>query len=273
MSASIAPELPPGLLATAEPRPPAGLVHDVQVLCHRGAQHALGRGGILAVIAQSVLFFAIFYCAYERMLGDHGVRFGPYVTPTVVVQALMFIAIADATSLAADVNSGFFRRLRTMPVAGLAVPLSRSITVATQALAATVVISLVAHLTGFRFSEGVLPTLGYLVLSILFVMALTAATTLAALTLRNQESLSAVLFLPYLPLLILSTGFVSADLFPGWLQPFVRYSPVSAVIDAQRHLTSGTAAASTVVVAFGWCLAIIVVVGILDGRAFRKVQK
>jgi len=273
VSTSVAPELPAGLLVAAEPQPPAGLVHDVQVLCQRGAQHALGRGGIIAILAQSVLFFAIFYCAYHRMLGEHGVRFGPYVTPTVVVQALMFIAIADATSLAADVNSGFFRRLRTMPVAGLAVPLSRSITVAAQALVATVVISVVAHLTGFRFSQGVLPALGYLLLSVLFVIALTAATTFAALTLRNQESLSAVLFLPYLPLLILSTGFVSADLFPGWLQPAVRYSPVSAVIDGQRHLTSGSTAASTVAVAFGWCLAIVIVFGVLDVRAFQKVQR
>lgn len=74
-------------------------------------------------------------------------------------------------------------------------------------------------------------------------------------------------------MLILSTGFVSVDMFPGWLQPAVRYSPVSVVIDGQRHLTSGTTAASTVAVAFGWCLAIVIVFGILDVRAFQKVRK
>jgi ABC-2 type transport system permease protein len=255
--------------------PPAGpgLVHDVQVLAERDFRRSFSRGALVGTVVQPLMFFGIFYATFSRMLDAKGIDYGRFVTPTLVVQALMFVAIASAMSLAADRGSGLFNRLRTMPIGSSALGTARLLVVAAEALTSTVVISLVAHLAGFRFDAGPAAAVGFLLVAMAFTVALAAATATLGLTLRSQEALAAALYLPYLPLLVVSTGFVPASLFPGWLQPIVRASPVSAVVDALRALSTGTPSAGDVVPAVLWCLGLTLLFGWTTARAFRKVTQ
>ncbi|MYU47964.1 ABC transporter permease, partial [Streptomyces sp. SID7803] len=192
-----------------------GRGHDFQVLFDRLRVRSFSRGGLVATVVQPLVFFAIFYCTFAVMLDEQGIEFGRFVTPTVLVQALMFVAIGSATDLAADRSSGFFSRLLTSPVDMGAMSLAHLAVVALQGLLSSVAVVLAGHLAGFRFDHGgVFAALGFVLFAALFTVALSLATATIALRLRNLEALSAVLHLPYLPLLVLSTGFVEADLFP-----------------------------------------------------------
>lgn len=260
-----APSTPPA------PGRPAGWRHDFQVLFHRLRTRSFSRAGLVATVVQPLLFFAVFYCTFAGMLDEQGIEFGRFVTPTVLVQALMFVAIASATELAADRSSGVFARLLTSPVDMRAMSLAHLAVVALQGLMCTVVIALAGHLAGFRFDHGVLAALGFVVFAVAFTVALSLATATIALRLRNVEALSAVLHLPYLPLLVLSTGFVKADLFPGWLQPIVAASPVSGVIDALRALSTTEPAWSAILPGLAWLVGLIALFSWTTTVAFRKV--
>jgi ABC-2 type transport system permease protein len=265
------------MTATTAVRTPApnqtGLLNDVVVLAERDLRRAFTPGALFATVLQPLMFFLIFYCTFGNMLDRQGIDYGRFVTPTLVVQAVMFVAIASAASLSADRNGGLFNRLRTMPLGSAAPGLARLVVVSVEAATTTVVIALVAHFVGFRFDRGLLAAVGFVLVAILFTAALTAATATVALSMRNQEAMGAVLHLPYLPLLILSTGFVPAALFPGWLQPIVSWSPVSAVVDALRSLSTGAPDAGAVLAAVGWCVALIVVFGYTSARAFRRATQ
>ena len=53
------------------------------------------------------------------------------------------------------------------------------------------------------------------------------------------EASSQLLLIPQLLLVLLSTGMAPADSFPDWLDPFVRYQPVSQVTETLRGFASG----------------------------------
>ncbi|MET7595897.1 MULTISPECIES: ABC transporter permease [unclassified Streptomyces] len=260
-----------GVPAAPVPGRPAGWQHDFHVLFDRLRTRSFSRAGLIATVVQPLLFFAIFYCTFARMLDEQGIGFGRFVTPTVLVQALMFVAIGSATELAADRSSGVFTRLLTSPVDMRAMSLAHLGVVALQGLLSTVVIALAGHLAGFRFDQGVLAALAFVVFAVAFTVALSLATATIALRLRNLEALSAVLHLPYLPLLVLSTGFVEADLFPGWLQPIVSASPVSGVIDALRALSTTEPTWGAVLPGLAWLVALLALFSWTTTAAFRKV--
>ncbi|GGY18284.1 ABC transporter permease [Streptomyces xanthochromogenes] len=261
--------------ASAAPSAPAGpaFLNDVQVLAERDFKRSFSKVALFGTVVQPLVFFGIFYATFSGMLADKGIDYGPSVTPTLVVQALMFIAIASAMALATDRGSGLFNRLRTMPISSSALGAARLLTVAVEAVISTVVIALVAHLAGFRFHEGPLAAIGFLLVAVLFTMALAAVTATLGLTVRSQEALAACLYLPYLPLLVVSTGFVPANLFPGWLQPVVNVSPVSAVVEALRALSDSSTGTGRVWPALVWCAGLILLCGWTTARAFRKVTK
>jgi hypothetical protein len=59
---------------------------------------------------------------------------------------------------------------------------------------------------------------------------------------------------------------------PGWLRAFAEAQPVTAVADALRHLTHGTASAGPAVLhALLWSLGILVVAAGLSTWRFGKV--
>jgi ABC-2 type transport system permease protein len=250
-----------------------GLAHDVSVLAEHHASWAFSRGTMATTVLQPLLFLGIFYCTFHGMLSRQGIDFGSYTTPTIIVQALMFIAIASAEQLSAERSSGLFNRLRTAPINSWAIGLSRLLVVGAEAAVSTVILAAVGHIFGFRFTNGVFGAIGFFVIAVLFACALTLATAAIALTVRNGEALGALMHLPYLPLLVLSTGFVPAEKFPSWLRPVVEASPVSAVIDALRALSSGAFTAGPVVKAVAWCLAMSLILAAATARAFRKVDR
>ena len=60
---------------------------------------------------------------------------------------------------------------------------------------------------GFRFEGGALATLGFAAIAIWFTLVLSALTSAIGLRSDNPETVSSNLYLPYLPLLTLSTAF------------------------------------------------------------------
>ncbi|MBZ4497910.1 ABC transporter permease [Dermacoccus sp. Tok2021] len=247
-----------------------GLAHDCSVLFHRLRVRSFSRAGVVATVVQPLVFFVIFYCTFAAMLEHEGIDYGRFVTPTVIVQALMFVAIGSATELSADRTSGVFARLLTSPIDARAMWLAHLGVVALQGAVSTVILVAAGHLIGFRLEHGT-AALGFLVLSVAFGVSLSLATATIALRMRNQEALGAVLHLPYLPLLVLSTGFVKAEFFPGWLRPLVSASPVSCVIDALRALSSEELSWGAVLPGALWVLVMLAILSWTVTVAFRKV--
>lgn len=218
-----------------------------------------------------LVFFAGFAAVLHKLL-QPVVNFGMFFPPAIVVQVAMDSAISTAFFLAGDCQDGIVTRLRSMPVSALAFPMARlGVDVTRFAVSATVVLC-AGLVIGFRFEGGALATLGFAAIAIWFALALSALTSAIGLRSDDPETVSSNLYLPYLPLLALSTAFVPISGFPSAAAPIVRNSPVSAEVEALRSLSTGDLAGPTLGRAIGW-LTILSVAGVLAVvTAYRRAR-
>lgn len=217
-----------------------------------------------------LFFFYTFYVVFHRLLDGRGVDYAQFLPPAIVVQSVMWIAVQAALATVSDRRSGLLARFRSMPVSPAALPLGRLIADGLRALVPTVVIVLAGLTVGFRFRGGFLAAVGFFAVAAVFSVSLIAGCLALGAGARNPGAVSTVLTAPYMALLTISSAFAPAGAFPGWLQPVVRFSPVTAAIDTMRALASGGPLATPGWRFVAWSAGLLIVFGWAATRAFRR---
>jgi ABC-2 type transport system permease protein len=252
----------------------------------RGVAAALRDGGLVAgrhlrvsvrrprMILTATLFPLIFFFGFlavlRRSLEARGLDYEQFLPPIVVIQAMFFTGMASAMLLADDRVRGLQERCRSLPISRWAPLVGRVAADLVRAVLSVVVLLVAAGAVGFRFEAGVLAAAGFVGVALLFAVAACAGFGSAALAARDPEAVLPTLALPYLVLLILSSGFVPVEGFPGWLQPMVRWQPVSLSAEALRALSGGGPTAAPLVRAAVVLAGLISVFGLLGARAYRR---
>src|SRR5712672_2495211 len=183
---------------------------------------------LFAVLAPVGCFLG-FTLALGNLIHTGQMTYPQYVRPVVIVQAMLFGAMTTADRAARDRLSGFGVRLRTLPIPAVVPVAARMLYCLIRAVIALIAGVAVASVFGFRMG--------------------------------SVESSSQLLLLPQLVLVLLSTGMAPAELFPGWLGPFVRYQPVSQVTETLRGLASGHGSGAGLAVTVAWCIALMALFG------------
>jgi ABC-2 type transport system permease protein len=138
----------------------------------------------------------------------------------------------------AERQNGFLARIWVLPVHRAAGLLSRLVAEAVRLFVTTVTIAVAGILLGFRFHCGVAAAVLWLTVPVIFGIAFSAVVTLIALYWSKAilvESIQAVGHVGA----FFCTGLVPLKLYPDWVQPFVKYQPMSTAVDAMRGLSVG----------------------------------
>lgn len=227
---------------------------------------------IVAIAIFPMVFLLGFLTIGEKMMAAQGVDYLQYLLPIINLQALFFAGLGSAIMLAKDIDTGMMQRCRAMPISRVAVIAALVMAYLVRGLLATVFLFFVGYLFGFRFQGNVLHALGYLTLVVSFTSACIMGYSLLALKLRNPTLVDAVAVIPYTPLLLMSNGFSPTENFPSWLQPVVRYQPVSVTCDALRSLIEGSGGSFLLFVAsLVWLLGLLVILGTLSVREYKRL--
>ncbi|MVU79024.1 ABC transporter permease [Nocardia sp. ET3-3] len=247
-------------------RIPAGL--QWKALSGRTIRAALREGDLPFGFAAPMIFFLCFYVPLRRSMEAGGLDYAQYLLPVIVLQGMFFTAMSAGDRAARDTFSGMGTRLRSMPVRPwlpMAARMSANLVRAVAALAGTLVIG---HVFGFQFHDFA-GAVGFLLLALAFAAAVVVgADTLGVATGKPEIGASALLA-PQLLLIMMSTGFVPAEAFPGWIQPFVRDQPVSQAAAALRGLADGEFP-TAVAIAAVWCGGLIVLFAALSVLVERR---
>ncbi|MEZ0073168.1 ABC transporter permease [Planotetraspora sp. GP83] len=251
--------------------PAAGLVRGAGVLAARNLR-VLNVKGLVAAVVNPLLFFVAFYVVLHNLLESRGVDFGAFFPPGIVVQAMGLGAIATGQFAWRDQRSGLFDRYRQMPIHRGAILAGRLAADLLPAAISVLVVVLAGLLTGFRFEGGPLGALGFLLLALAFWVALATGTGAFGIAMRRVDAVTAMLFVPFLPLINFSTAFVPVQGFPGWLQPVVRLSPFTAVADGLRALAAGGPSYAPVWQAVAWIAGLTLLFFWSAMTAFRRMS-
>ncbi|MGD1867517.1 MAG: ABC transporter permease [Phormidesmis sp.] len=228
---------------------------------------------IVAIAIFPIVFLAGFWLVGQKLMAAQGVNYIQYLVPIINLQALFFSGLGSSLMFAKDIESGMMNRCRAMPISRVSTIAGLVAAYMVRALLATLILLLVAYVIfGFRAESNLLEWLGYLTLVVTFTATCITGYSILAIKLRRPDLVNAIAIIPYTPLLLLSNGFSPTENFPTWLQPIVRYQPVSVTCDALRSLVAGSDGSFPLFCySFLWLIGLLALFGFLAVRAYKRL--
>jgi len=260
----------PALAAPAGAAPAASL-HQALLLAGRNVRHLRTPGSVIGAVVIPLVFFVGFSAVLGVLLAARGIDYAQYLTPAIVVQAGMFTAMSAGFAVSGDRHGGILTRYRSMSIGRPTVLAGRLGADAVRSLCSLLVVVLAGTVVGFRFGAGTYAALAFVGLALAFTLSLAIGAAALGVTSDSPEAVNATLQLPYLPLITLSSAFVPTDAFPDWLEPVIRYSPVTMVVDALRALAGQGSPGPAVAGALAWIAGLGLVFGWAWARATRNL--
>lgn len=261
------------------PRPEPSTVGQWWVLTVRAIAPTWRNGELLISVVLSGIFTVSYYVPLKKMIGDvvpEIGNYGQYLMPLITLQAIYFSAMSGGLRSAIDSMEGINRRFRAMPIRRLT-PLAARMSANLYRSAAALMTAIVfGHIIGFRFHRGLGYAVAFCVLALLIGLMLTFVGDLAGAVSKSPEATSYLLLMPSLILIMLSEGIQPVELFPGWIQPFVRDQPFSQFVHALRTLAgdatdlAGSPIWRVVVPALLWLVGIMLLAVPLYARILKR---
>ncbi|GAA2620272.1 ABC transporter permease [Actinomadura fulvescens] len=252
-------------------------VHDTATMVRRALKHMLRYPSMtLTMIAVPVVFLLLFVYVFGGTLGDglggtSGGReaYVNYVTPGVLLLAVVGTATATAVMVSVDMTEGIMARFRTMRIFRPAILTAYVIGSMIQTLLCMVVVLGVALLVGFRPNAEPVEWLAAAGMFTLLVLAVTWMAVGFGLTARGPETASNMP-MPLMLLPFLGSGFVPTGSMPAWLGEFAEHQPFTPVIETVRGLLLGTEIGDSAWAAIAWCAGITVVCFVWSRSRFNR---
>lgn len=227
---------------------------------------------LVFAVVMGVFFLLLFNYVLGGAIGaGAGFDYLQYLLPGVLVITALQGAQQTSMGLAADFTEGVNDRFRSLPMSQAAVITGRTIADAVRNVAGMVLVALVGILMGFRFAS-----LGGAVVAIALAVGIGYGFSwlgaAIAAKVRQPDMVGMLSMFWLFPLMLASTAFAPVETMPGWLQPFVRYQPISVASDAVRGLANGIPVGEDILLTFVWIAALLIVFVPLSVRLYRRVD-
>lgn len=230
-----------------------------------------------AVLIQSVVFPAFLLLVFQAVLGKTVTTFAGQDSlygqlPLIALLGAMFGSLSTGIALTEERDSGLLARFWALPVhraAGLA---GRLLGEVLRTLAGTVILTAIGVVLGFRFHEGVLAGLTFLLVPMLLLLGFATMVIAFAVTAAGKAVIEGVSALCLL-MLFFNSGFVPVDQYPSWLRPVIEAQPMSPAITAMRGLSLGGPVLWPLLQTVAWSSGLVVVFGALAVRGYRRAAE
>lgn len=184
-------------------------------------------------------------------------------------------AITGSTFVAIDLmrerSFGLLARLWVLPVHRASGLISRILANAIRTLVTTLVMLGTGVVLGFRFRQGLIPSLLWISVPVILGIAIAAMVTTVALYTAQTVVVEGVELVQAIAIFF-STGLVPLNSYPGWIQPFVAHQPVSYAIAAMRGFAMGGPVLSPMIGMLVWTAGICVVCAVPLAIGYRRAS-
>ena len=206
----------------------------------------------------SLLMLVVFTSLFDSLArldgfdttGFTATGFEAYVVPGVAVLVAMLGAGYTASSLAADLRTGYADRMTLAGVRPAAHLVGRLGFEALRLLPGVAVVVAIGLAVGAEADNGIVGLAVLIALVSLLGVAFTGVFHLVAIASKDPQTPFTMQPLG-LPLAFLSSALVPLAIMPTWSETAARVNPVSIVVDAARHAMIGDLWSSQLVTAIG----------------------
>jgi len=227
---------------------PAATLH----LYRRLVRQSLRSPETYVNVVLSLFFLAVYTGAFggsdaiERLTGA---SFLTFILPLSILNAAIAGSAAGQV-LVADLESGYLRRLLSLPVARTALVLAPMLFGATLVTVQATLVLLVGLLVGADLEAGIGGGLVVLALALLWGLAFGGYSVATGLLAGNAAGAQTAVFV-FFPLIFLAPTFLPRDQLQGWLETVAAVNPTTYVLEAMRSVLIEGWDAATLAAGFG----------------------
>jgi ABC-2 type transport system permease protein len=204
---------------------------------------------IFMMLVQPIVWLGLFGQAFPQTIPVSFLNGAPdymsYMSVGQLAIICLFTCMFVGMSIVWDRRFGFLNKLRAAPIPRAAIPVSRVLATVIRAVVSALLVLTIAllftqipGLKGLHITANFGPVefLGMLLILGLLATAFASIFVAIAITIKQQETLFAVINLVNLPLMFASAALFPVTTMPDWLQTVAKLNPLTLAVDGMRQL-------------------------------------
>jgi len=187
---------------------------------------------------QPALWLAVFGEVFTRA---RAIPTGPlpyldFMAPGVLAQSVLFIAIFYGIAVIWERDLGIVHKLLVSPASRVALVLGKALSAGVRALSQALTVYLLAGFLGVRINWLPLDLAGVALAAMLGAAAFATLSLIVACIVKTRERFMGIGQVLTMPLFFASNAIYPVSIMPGWLKVVARLNPLTYEVDAMRAL-------------------------------------
>jgi len=234
---SYAPAIPP----TVSPEPPAAFTFLRDVAAVAGAEIRKLRHDPLELLTRAIqplLWLAVFGQVMARLRGvpTGGLPYLDFMAPGILAQSVLFIAIFYGIATIWERDLGILQKLLVSPAARSALVLGKAVSAGVRALSQAVIVYILAVLMRIHVNFHPANIVGVLLLVVMGSALFSMFSVVIACLVKTRERFMGIGQVLTMPLFFASNAIYPLSLMPDWLRAVSAINPLSYQVDGLRAL-------------------------------------
>jgi len=189
-------------------------------------------------LVQPALWLLIFGEVLNSVKGlsTGGLPYIAFITPGVLAQSVLFVAIFYGINIVWEKDVGVLTKLLSTPSPYSSIVIGKALSAGIRGIFQAVMIFALALVIGVNVRLDVLDVAGVFVTIIVFAMCFSSLSMLLASFLRTRDRMMGIGQLITMPLFFASNAIYPLSMMPTWLKYVAMVNPVSYTVDAMRAM-------------------------------------
>lgn len=185
---------------------------------------------------QPALWLLVFGQVFTRLraIPTGGLRYVDFMAPGILAQSVLFIAIFYGIAVIWERDLGIIHKFLVSPTPRTTLVLGKALSAGIRALSQAGVVYVLAFLLGVRMNAHPLALAGVVVTVLLGAMAFSTLSLIIACLVKSRERFMGIGQVMTMPLFFASNAIYPVGAMPGWLQVAARVNPLTYEVDALR---------------------------------------
>ncbi len=238
------------------------LRHDSTELITRAIQPALWL----------LIFGEVF--SQVRAIPTGNMRYLDFMAPGILAQSVLFIAIFYGIAIIWERDLGIIHKLLVSPTPRTALVLGKALSAGVRGLTQAVIVYALALLLGVQVNWNPWALLGVLVIVVLGSALFSSFSLIVACIVKTRERFMGVGQILTMPLFFASNAIYPIAIMPRWLQVIAHGNPLTYEVDALRALMlNGGTSVYGLIPDFGALLGATTILVVLAGKMYPNVVR
>jgi ABC-2 type transport system permease protein len=183
-----------------------------------------------------LLIFGEVFNSIRNLPIPGGFKYIQYISPGVLAQSVLFVAIFYGISIIWERDVGLLTKLLSTPSSRTSVVVGKALAAGVRGIFQGVMLFALSLIIGVNLRLDPLDVAGVFVVVVLFAMCFSCLSMTLASFLKTRDRMMGIGQVITMPLFFASNAIYPISLMPVWLQQISEYNPLTYVVDAMRAM-------------------------------------